>query len=163
MSNHKLRPISPSDAQWIFEACQDQQIQYWTTIPKPYLLEHAQAFAAEKIKEYKIWVIQDQNDKAVGVISIHGVDENGNAEIGYWVAPWGRGKNAVVDAIAEVENFAYNQKNIKTIQATISDLNEASQKVAIRSGLQRVEASCKMCPAGEQETPSSIYRKVLAI
>lgn len=163
MSNHTLRAISPSDAQWIYEACQDQQIQYWTTIPKPYLLEHAQAFAAEKVKEYKIWVIEDKQNNAIGVISIHDVDSDGNAEIGYWVAPWGRGKNAVVNSIAEVEKFANNQSNIKTIQATISDLNEASQKVAIKSGLQRVEASCKMCPAGDQETPSSIYRKVLTI
>ena len=163
MPNHTLRSISASDSTWIFDACQDKEIQYWTTVPKPYLKEHAEGFANGKTKEFKVWVIENKQGKAVGVISIHEVDNDGNAEIGYWVAPWGRGKNAVADAIGEVEKFAQTQSNIKRLQATISDLNKASQRVAEKAGLLRVEASCKMCPAGDIETPSSTYQKNLAI
>ena len=39
-----LRPIAPDDAQAIYTACQDPAIQRWTTVPSPYLLEHAEFF-----------------------------------------------------------------------------------------------------------------------
>ena len=160
---HSIRSINPTDASWIYEACQDQQLQYWTTIPKPYLMEHAESFANGKTKELKVWVIEDNQSKPVGLISIHGVDAEGNAEIGYWVAPWGRGNNAVANAIALVEQYAKSIPEIKTIQATISDLNIASQKVALRAGLIKAEPSSKMCPAGGVDTTATFYRKPLAV
>jgi len=161
MSSHSLRAINPTDATWIFDACQDEQIQYWTTVPKPYLMEHAVAFANGKTNEKKVWVIHDSNEKEVGVISIHGVDENRNAEIGYWVAPWGRGVGATIDAIKSVVEYLKTQSDVKSIQATISDLNIASQKVAIAAGLSIAEAASKTCPAGAVETTATYYRKAL--
>jgi RimJ/RimL family protein N-acetyltransferase len=163
MSVHQLRDIKPTDASWVFDACQDEQIQYWTTVPKPYLMEHTNGFTVNALNEYKIWVIENEDSQPVGVISIHKVDEHGVAEIGYWVAPWGRGSGAVVNAIGELEKLAKNYPNIKTIQATISDLNEVSQKVALRAGLLKQEASCKACPAGGVDTTATYYRKVLAV
>ena len=161
MSAHFLRALKPTDATWIFEACQDEQIQYWTTVPKPYLMEHAVGFANGKTSEKKVWVIEDSTKKEVGVISIHGVDENGNAEIGYWVAPWGRGAGATKDAITAMAEYAKTQSDIKSIQATISDLNIASQKVAMAAGLAKAEAAAKTCPAGGVETTATYYRKAL--
>jgi RimJ/RimL family protein N-acetyltransferase len=161
MSTHSLRDLKPTDATWILEACQDEQIQYWTTVPKPYLMEHAVGFANGKTSEKKVWVIEDSNKKEVGVISIHGVDENGNAEIGYWVAVWGRGVGATKDAIISLAEYAKTQSDIKSIQATISDLNIASQAVAIAAGLARAEAAAKTCPAGGVETTATYYRKAL--
>ena len=161
MPSHSLRDIKPTDATWIFEACQDEQIQYWTTVPKPYLMEHAISFANGKTNEKKVWVIEDLSKKEVGVISIHGVDENGNAEIGYWVAAWGRGMGATKDAIAALAEYAKTQSDINSIQATISDLNYASQAVAIASGLTKAEAAAKTCPAGGVETNATYYRKDL--
>jgi RimJ/RimL family protein N-acetyltransferase len=161
MSAHFLRALKSTDATWIFEACQDEQIQYWTTVPKPYLMEHAVGFANGKTSEKMVWVIEDSNKKEVGVISIHGVDENGNAEIGYWVAAWGRGAGATKDAIAAMAEYAKTQSDIKSIQATISDLNIASQTVAIAAGLAKAEAAAKTCPAGGVETTATYYRKAL--
>lgn len=163
MPAHQLRDIKPTDAKWVFDACQDEQIQYWTTVPKPYLMEHAISFTNNALNEYKIWVIENEVSKPVGVISIHTVDEQGVAEIGYWVAPWGRGFGAVVNAIGEVEKLAKNYPKIKTIQATISDLNEASQKVVLRAGLIKQEPSCKACPAGGVDTTATYYRKFLPV
>ena len=161
MSAHSLREIKPTDATWIFEACQDEQIQYWTTVPKPYLMEHAVGFANGQTSEKKVWVIEDSTKKEVGIISIHGVNENGNAEIGYWVAPWGRGAGATKDAIKSLAEYAKTQPDIKRIQATISDLNITSQKVAIAAGLAKAEAAAKTCLAGGVETTATYYRKAL--
>ena len=95
MPAHQIRDIKQTDASWIFDACQDEQIQYWTTVPKPYLMQHAVSFTNNELNEFKIWVIENEDSKPVGVISIHTVDEQGAAEIGYWVAPW-------VEALAQL-------------------------------------------------------------
>jgi len=161
MSSHSIRDITPTDASWIFDACQDEQIQYWTTVPKPYLMEHATSFTANALNEYKIWIIENEQNKPVGVISIHTVNEDSVAEIGYWVAPWGRGMGATKAAIKSLAEYAKTQPDIKSIQATISDLNIASQKVAIAAGLAKTEAAAKTCPAGSVETTATYYRKAL--
>ena len=161
MISHSIREIAESDANWIFEACQDKEILFWTTVPRPYTLEHAQSFIRGEFPEYKIWVIEDKESKPVGIISIHSVDDAGNAEIGYWVAPWGRGNGATKDAINLINDYAKNDLKIKFLQACISDLNIASQKVAENAGLIKAEAACKTCPAGDKPSTSTYFRKAI--
>ncbi|MGI9171216.1 MAG: GNAT family N-acetyltransferase [Candidatus Nanopelagicus sp.] len=161
MPSHLIREINEADASWIFEACQDKEIIYWNTIPRPYTLQHAQGFIRGAVPEYKIWVIENKDLKPVGVISIHSVDEDGNAEIGYWIAPWGRGNGATKDAIALVENYAKSDPKIKFVQACISDLNTISQKVAQQAGLVKAEPACKTCPAGDEQSASTFFRKAI--
>jgi RimJ/RimL family protein N-acetyltransferase len=68
---------------------------------------------------------------------------------------------ATKDAIKSLAEYAKTQPDIKSIQATISDLNIASQKVAIAAGLAKTEAAAKTCPAGGVETTATYYRKAL--
>ena len=44
-----LLAVEPTDAEWIFEACQDAAIQRWTRVPRPYLRSHADEFVAGDI------------------------------------------------------------------------------------------------------------------
>ncbi|MGH3450260.1 MAG: GNAT family N-acetyltransferase, partial [Haloechinothrix sp.] len=39
-----LRPWQPQDAEAVYRACRDPEIQRWTTVPSPYLREHAEHF-----------------------------------------------------------------------------------------------------------------------
>ena len=161
MISHSIREIAESDANWIVDACQDKEILFWTTVPRPYTLQHAQSFIRGEFPEYKIWVIEDNRSKPVGIISIHTVDEVGNAEIGYWVAPWGRGKGAIKDAISLVEDYAKSDPKIKFLQACIADLNIASQKVVESAGLIKAEAAKKKVPAGDEKVSSTFFRKAI--
>lgn len=161
MLRHKIRDLKESDAQWIYEACQDEQIQFWTTIPKPYLIEHAIGFIKGEFPEYKIWAIENEQSEPVGVISIHTVDERGDADLGYWISPIGRGKGATKDAIFLVELFAQGDPNIKSLVACISDQNTYSQSAAESAGLIKSEGASKTCPAGDLQTDATFYRKVL--
>jgi len=68
MSSHSLHAIKPTDATWIFDACQDEQIQYWTTVPKPYLMEHAIAFANGKTNEKGFGLSMIQMKKRSGLL-----------------------------------------------------------------------------------------------
>ena len=161
MISHSIREIIESDADWMLEACQDKEILFWTTVPRPYTLQHAQGFIRGAVPEYKIWVIENKESKPVGIISIHTVDDAGNADIGYWIAPWGRGNEATKDAISLVGDYAKTDSKINFLQACISDLNITSQKVAQSAGLVKAGAACKTCPAGDEQTSSTYFRKAL--
>lgn len=130
-------------------------------MPRPYLIEHAQSFVRGEFPEYKIWAIEDDAARAVGLISIHEVDESGDASLGYFVAQWGRGKGAVTDAIQLVEQYAKSDPTIKSLAACISDLNTFSQRVAEAAGLKKSEVANRTCPAGELQTSATIYRKTI--
>ena len=159
MQAYKIREITEADASWIYDACQDEQVQYWTTVPRPYLIEHADSFVRGEFPEYKIWAILDQEAKPVGIISIHEIDEFGAANLGYFVAKWGRGKGAGKSAIELVTQYAKTDSKIKSIAACISDLNTHSQRIAEAAGLMKSEVADRTCPAGELQTSASIYRK----
>jgi RimJ/RimL family protein N-acetyltransferase len=159
VTSHQIRDLSVSDIPWLFEACQDREIQFWTTIPRPYLMEHAQGYVNGDFPEYKIWVIVDEESRPVGLISIHEVDEGGVADLGLMVAPWGRGKGAGKNAIGLVEKYAQGDPKIKSLAACISNLNIASQKVAEAAGLIKSEVANRTCPAGDTQTSASMYRK----
>ncbi len=159
MTSFQLREIKESDASWIYEACQDGEIQYWTSIPKPYLIEHAQSFAKGESNEYMIWVVENEESRPVGVISIHTVDEAGSADIGYWISPWGRGKGATKEAINLVEEYARSDSKINSLEASIADLNIASLKVAESAGFRKTSEASRTCPAGCSQTSASVYRK----
>ena len=46
-----LRPWRPDDADAVHRACQDPDIQRWTTVPRPYLREDADTFVAKTAAE----------------------------------------------------------------------------------------------------------------
>ena len=64
-----------SDADAIFEACQDPGIQRYTPVPVPYEREHAEAFIAQVPKDWEAgrnltWAIRE-DDELVGTIGLH--------------------------------------------------------------------------------------------
>ena len=48
-----LRPWRETDAEAVHRACQDPDIQRWTTVPRPYRPEHAHGFVTEMSR--KAW------------------------------------------------------------------------------------------------------------
>src|SRR5437763_16707665 len=66
-----LRPIGPDDVAAVYAACQDPQIQRWTTVPSPYLLEHAEQFAREYAP--KAW--------SSGAAAVFAVTDLGNGDL----------------------------------------------------------------------------------
>ena len=46
-----LRPFGPQDTDAVHAACQDPDIQRWTTVPSPYEREHAEEFVAQMVPD----------------------------------------------------------------------------------------------------------------
>lgn len=137
----RLRQVASSDVDWIFEACQDREIQRWTRVPRPYTLDHASEFVSAPTSEFARWVIQSvASGEPVGVISIHDIELR-RASIGYWISPVYRGRGFVVEAIGLVRNeidrrCATGEITVDVMVATIARDNAASRSVAERSGFE---------------------------
>ena len=163
MTTFALREPVLTDAGWITQACQDTEVQRWTLVPRPYKREHALGFIDNTINEAHRWVIEYQEtNKAVGVVSIHTIDpDTGDANTGYWIAPWGRRQGAAVQALHLVEQFALTIPSINFLSAHIAQTNVASRATASRAGFINMGSTQESCPDGESLVPALTYVKHL--
>ena len=155
---HRLRNLKSSDAEWIYTACQDEEVQRWTKVPRPYTREHAESFIKDKNGELAAWAIIDsRSQEPVGMIGIHHVI-NGVASIGYWVAPWGRKSGAASTALRIIPTLARRIGNAHTLQATIAETNTASRRTAERGGFVLIGNSTESCPDGSSVIAGLTYQ-----
>ena len=156
--SHRLRNLESSDAEWITRACQDEEVQRWTKVPRPYTREHAESFIKNKNGELAAWAIIDsRSQEPVGMIGIHHVI-NGVASIGYWVAPWGRKSGAASTALRIIPTLARRIGKAHTLQATIAETNTASRRTAERAGFTLIGNSPDSCPDGSSSSKGLIYQ-----
>jgi RimJ/RimL family protein N-acetyltransferase len=136
-----LRPLEPPDVEAVFAACQDPEIARWTTIPQPYRREHAVGFVADSIAAWQAgrdptFAIVDRAAAAVvGCIGLRG--ESHGFEIGYWMAPAGRGRGLTSEAVRLVSHWALRELAAERIGLLVYAGNEASARVAQRAGYRR--------------------------
>jgi uncharacterized protein YhfF/predicted acetyltransferase len=155
---HRLRNLESSDADWITRACQDEEVQRWTKVPRPYTREHAESFIKDKNGEFAAWAIIDsRSQEPVGVIGIHHVI-NGVASIGYWVAPWVRKSGAASTALRIIPTLARRIGKAHTLHATIAETNTASRRTAERAGFELIGNSAESCPDGSSLTLGLTYQ-----
>lgn len=138
-----LRPFDAADASAVYDACQDQDIQRWTTVPSPYLREHAEQFTAGYAPQ--AWasgagamfaVTELADGRPLGAVGLHfdrGRDD-GIAEIGYWTAPHGRGRGVTTEAVAEVCAWAFATCGVQRLDWYAEVGNVASRRVAEKVG-----------------------------
>jgi RimJ/RimL family protein N-acetyltransferase len=148
------------DVDWITEACQDPEIQRWTLVPRPYGSADARYFIEHPELELRRWVIE-HDERAVGVIGVHGVNDDGDAEVGYWIAPWGRGARCASGALDLVAVAVADDASIRALTARIAVGNVASRRTAERAGfveVARIEGGCR---DGDDKADAILYRRAL--
>lgn len=155
-----LRPVEPADAEWICAACQDSSIQRWTTVPRPYTLDHAEAFVRDAAFA-DVFVITSDG-RGVGVISIHSIDAaTGDAEVGYWIAEGARGQGLATWAMNALAEFARDHRRATSMSAVIADANIASRGVARGADLAPVPGDESATDNG-QPTAATRWRRSLS-
>ena len=157
-----VRDLSPADAGWIFEACQDAEIQRWTLVPRPYTQQHAEDFAAHGAGEKRVWVVERMADRrSIGMISVHTVTD-GVADIGYWIAPWGRHVGAGSTAVRLVCEEIATWDDVASITARIATTNVASQATVRRAGFALDPLGpVATCPDGDCQVEALTFRYVV--
>jgi len=158
-----LRPLATDDADWIFEACQDAEIQKWTQIPRPYTQEHAVNFAKTLAGDVEVWVIESNSaEKPYGVIGVHSINPATRiADIGYWCAPWGRRKGAIKNRLQLFIEKMKSRNDVGAIQATIAEPNIASRKTAETAGFTLLGSADRNCNCGGEDISAVLYEMTL--
>lgn len=138
-SGFALRSLTGGDVDDITLACQDVETLRWLPLPKPYLRAHAEGFVNE--------IAPREHDRGVGIVfgievdgRLHGcIDLKGTdwaslvTEIGYWIAPWGRGRGLAARAAARLGAWAIEQ-GMERVVIRAATGNDASKRAAERAG-----------------------------
>jgi RimJ/RimL family protein N-acetyltransferase len=136
----RLRPPAAADVEAVTEACQDPDIQHFTFVPVPYREEHARDWvrsAPERAAagEALSLVIADPGDDLVGTVGLLRPDwTQRTIEIGYWVAPWARGRGLAVRAARLLAPWALSKLRLQRIACDVDVDNAPSRSVAQRAG-----------------------------
>jgi uncharacterized protein YhfF/ribosomal protein S18 acetylase RimI-like enzyme len=154
---HRLRPLQSSDADWIYHACQDAEVQRWTKIPRPYTREHAKSFVIDQNGELLATaIINSRTGEPAGVAGIHHI-KDGVATVGYWIAPEARRAGAASTALRILPSIAKRLGQVHTVRAVIAETNTASRATAERAGFKIARNSAEHCPDGTTQTAALDY------
>ncbi|GAC1611740.1 MAG: hypothetical protein NVS3B26_27620 [Mycobacteriales bacterium] len=138
----RLRPWRLEDADAVYDACQDVQIQRYTTVPVPYLHEHAVHFvqvvgpAGYTERTSAGFAVIDRRSAilvgACGLVTIDLAGSTGYA--GYWIAPSSRGRHAASRAVRLLTEWGLTRLGLHAIRLEIEPENLASVSAARRAG-----------------------------
>ena len=137
-----LRPWRDDDVGAVHAACQDADIQRWTTVPSPYRREHATGFVGDFARsrwesgEGAPLCISDGDDGGVlGACDLVRISPDDRvAEIGYWSAPWARHRGVATEAVDLLARWALEQVGLDRLEPLIDPENLASRRLAERVG-----------------------------
>ena len=137
-----LRPWRPDDAEAVYQACQDPLIPRWTTVPSPYLREHAEDFVGTVSPQEwtqgsgaAFGVFDAATGQLLGANGLVSLDLDAKvAEVGFWVAPWARGRRVATEATRAVARWALTTLGVQRLVWRAEVGNHASRLVAARVG-----------------------------
>jgi RimJ/RimL family protein N-acetyltransferase len=124
----------------VFEACQDEQIQRYTPVPSPYHRADARRWMEMSREGFEqgtgahMAVVDAATGRLLGACGVGVKRGDRAAEIGYWVAPWARGRGVATAAVRLVCRWAFSELGIGRINLRASTENAASNAVAERAG-----------------------------
>jgi RimJ/RimL family protein N-acetyltransferase len=137
-----IRAWRPQDAAAVERACQDPDIQRWTAVPVPYHRAHADFFVAQ-LSPAKwadetgapLGVFDEATGELVGSSGLISLSaDKAVGEIGYWIAPWARGRGAATASTRAVARWATEELGVRRLVWRAEVGNHASRLVALRSG-----------------------------
>lgn len=135
-----LRTVGPQDTDAVHAAAQDPDIQRWTTVPSPYLPEHARSFTEEIVPQgwangsmLTFGLFLPAGRELVGMLGLT-MRSMTTAEIGFWGTKEHRGNGYVTEAAVEVSRWAFTQLSVDRVEWRAEVGNDASRAVAERAG-----------------------------
>jgi RimJ/RimL family protein N-acetyltransferase len=127
----------------ITEACADEAITRYTTVPSPYTRADAEGFVCDYVRSAWdtgtgcVWAIRSAiiPGLLLGMIGLEGIAD-GSAELGFWLAPAARGHGYVDEAVAPVLAFGFSAEGLglQRVQWQAVPGNLPSAAIARRAG-----------------------------
>jgi RimJ/RimL family protein N-acetyltransferase len=135
-----LRPFSVDDVPALRAAFADPDVLAWNPGP-----ERSEGVAAVEswLQErndwedgsHASWAISDPSLTLLGSVSLHKLDvEQADAEVGYWVVPWARGRGLAARAVAAAAQFGFSELRLHRLYLFHAVENQGSCRVAEVAG-----------------------------
>ena len=135
----RLRPWRADDAEAVFAACQDEEVQRWTEVPVPYLREHAEGFVGEFAAQ--TWAA---GGAQFAVETVHGGVLSGAVTLfpprdgvgvgGYWTVAGQRGRGYTGEALRLLSAWAFETVGLRRMELVVHPDNDGSRRVAESAG-----------------------------
>jgi precorrin-6Y C5,15-methyltransferase (decarboxylating) len=138
-----LRPFTEADTDDVTLACQDPQTLRWLPLPRPYTRADAQWFIGtfgprQRESGAGIVFAIEAAGRLVGAIDFKDVDwVTKVARVGYWVAPWARGRGVASQATRALCEWAFREYAFERVELLAATGNAASQRAAQTAGFVR--------------------------
>lgn len=149
----RLRPWQPADAPALVAAWADPAVGRWSAPPARRSLVDARRWIAGtpalRARGLALdLVISSIGPRPVvlGEVALSAFDDDGGADIGYWIGPEHRGRGHATRAVRLVTAWALNQHGLRQVRATVDPRNRASTAVLRRAGFRADGPDRWVCP-----------------
>jgi RimJ/RimL family protein N-acetyltransferase len=140
-----LRPFTGGDADATYAGCSDEVTQRWLALPQPYTVDIATAWCttvSHALREsgdgVHFAITDTDSGRFLGTVGLKKTDWTARvSEVGYWIAPWARGRGVAAGATRAVGRWLLADQGFERMELKAAVENVASQRVAERAGLHR--------------------------
>lgn len=138
-----LRAWRPTDAEAVHQACQDPVLASWSHLSTPFPMADAERFVADMAallaEDKAVPMGIFAGDRLLGSVDLRGLDAHAKtAELGYWSAPWARGRRITERASRTLLTWAFAKLGLVRVDWRATVGNHASRLVGLRLGFQMI-------------------------
>ncbi len=154
----RLRTVTHGDAPRIAVLAGDWDVASMTgRIPFPYSEEAANHWVDGVSEQEEVFGI-DLDGELIGICGFT-IDDDGDAELGYWIGKpyWGRGY--ATEAARAVMAYGFSKGGVRRFVCKHLDGNEASARVIKKLGFRFTGTATGWCEARQCELPALAYER----
>ena len=163
-----LRPFTEADVDDVVVAATDELTQQWLPLPRPYTRDHARWFClefpeAQRSSGNGLVRAVEAEGRLAGAIDLKRTDRStGTTEIGYWSAPWARGRGFMTTATRCLAEWALREEGLERVVLMAATGNVASQRVAEKAGFRREGVARSACVTHDGRVDVVVYSLIRA-
>ena len=140
-----MRRWRPADAADVARACTDLVSQQWLPLPSPYTLEdgvgYVEVFTATAWADgtaAELAVTDSATGELLGACGLKlGGRSQGYGEVGYWTAPWARGRGVASRAALLISDWGLSGLGLSRVELLAEPGNVGSLRAAEKAGFTR--------------------------